>query len=72
MIRQVANYLIFGKPLVMYVGIVTLLTFGLTALIAVMNNRGDQRLPFSWHQKAAKVALLIATVHAILAVSLFF
>ena len=71
MLKALALYLILGKPLVMYIGILTLLSFFFTASIAILNRRGIRKLPFRFHPKMARLSLLIGSVHALLALSLF-
>ena len=49
MFQNITYFLIFGKPLIMYLGILTLLAFLFTASIAVMNLKGIRIIPFKWH-----------------------
>jgi hypothetical protein len=72
MLEEVSFYLIFGKPLIMYLGILTLSGFLVTALVAVMNRRGIHAIPFFWHPRIAVFSLACAIVHGILGVLLFF
>ncbi|MFZ1129067.1 hypothetical protein [Methanoregula sp.] len=72
MLEEISFYLIFGKPLIMYLGILTLSGFLITALVAVMNRRGIHVIPFFWHSRIAVFSLACAIVHGILGVLLFF
>ena len=72
MLQEVSFYLIMGKPLIMYLGILTLSGFLFTALVAIMNRRGIHMIPFSWHPRIAVFSLGCAIVHGILGVLLFF
>ena len=72
MLEEISFYLIFGKPLIMYLGILTLSGFLVTALVAVMNRRGIHVIPFAWHSRVAFFSLGCAIVHGILGVLLFF
>ncbi|MDO9550498.1 MAG: hypothetical protein Q7J03_05935 [Methanoregula sp.] len=68
MFQDVSYALIFGKPLVLYLGIFTLLAFLFTATIAVLNRKGIHTIPFLWHPRCAAVAICIALVHGALVV----
>ena len=72
MFQDIAYFLILGKPLIMYLGILTLLFIVTTAAIAVMNKRGIQIVPFRWHPVCAGCALVLAFVHGILGVLAYF
>ena len=56
----------------MYLGILTLIAFLLTASIAVMNLKGIHTIPFKWHPRCAIFAIVLALVHGILGVLAYF
>jgi hypothetical protein len=68
MFQDITYFLVFGKPLIMYLGILTLLAFLVTASIAVMNMKGIRTIPFRWHPRCAVVALFLALVHGSLGI----
>jgi hypothetical protein len=73
MIHQIAYTLILGKPIIMYLGILTYLSLLFTAFISVSNVKfGIHIVPFKWHPRLAAVTIILATVHAILGLSLYF
>jgi len=72
MLQEISYYLIFGKPLIMYLGILTLCGFLFTASIAVMNKKGIRNVPFVWHPRMAMIAICCAVIHGVLAVLAFF
>lgn len=72
MLQEISYFLIFGKPLIMYLGILTLLAFLLTASIAILNRRGIRIIPFRWHPVCAGCAIFLAIIHGILGVLAFF
>lgn len=72
MIRDIAYFLVFGKPLVFYSGIITILSFSLTAFISVSNKLGWHIIPFKWHPRMAAISLLLAAIHGLLGLSLYF
>ena len=72
MIFDLAYYLIFGKPLIMYMGILTYLCLLATATIGALNFRGITVVPFKWHPRFAAATVVLATIHAILGLSGYF
>lgn len=72
MLQNITYFLLFGKPLIMYLGILTLLAFLFTALIAVMNMKGIQTIPFRWHPRFAAVAIVLALIHGTLGILAYF
>lgn len=66
MFQNISYALIFGKPLIMYLGVFTLLAFLFTTMIAVMNFKGIRTIPFIWHPRCAAIAICIALVHGAL------
>lgn len=72
MFQEISYTLIFGKPLIMYLGIVTILLFILTAAIAILNRRGIHTIPFRWHPRCAAIAICFAIVHGTLGLLAYF
>lgn len=72
MFRNITYFLIFGKPLIMYVGIVTLFSFLFTATIAILNKKGIQKIPFSWHPRMAIISITLAVIHGLLGILAYF
>jgi hypothetical protein len=72
MFQDISYALIFGKPLILYLGIITILLFFLTAAIAILNLRGIHTIPFKWHPRCAMIAIFFAIVHGILGILAYF
>jgi len=72
MLNNIIYYPIFGKPLIMYGGIITLLSFLATAFIPLANQKLKKKIPFKWHTRMAFVTIILVIVHAILGVLAFF
>lgn len=72
MFTDITYMLIFGKPLIMYLGIITLLSFLTTAAIGYVILHGIRKLPFSWHIWGARISIGLALVHAFLGVAAYF
>jgi hypothetical protein len=72
MLNNITYYLIFGKPLILYGGLLTFLSFLFTALIAILNQKGVHKIPFKWHMVTAKIAIGLALIHASLGILAYF
>ncbi len=72
MLENITYYLIFGKPLIMYFGIIALLSFLFSASIAIMNHKGINKIPFKWHPIMARISITLAIFHGILGVLFYF
>lgn len=71
-LTKIAYYLIFGKPLIMYLGILTLLSFLFTAYIGAMNLKGNMKISFKWHMRMARISISLALLHGLLAIAAYF
>ncbi len=72
MLKDVTYFLIFGKPIIMYLGILTLLSFLVTASIGFLNYHGIHKIPFKWHPRMAALSLSLAFIHGILGILVYF
>jgi hypothetical protein len=72
MLQNITYFLIFGRPLILYLGVVTILLFFLTATIAILNFRGIRMIPFAWHPRCAMIAICFAIVHGTLGLLAYF
>jgi hypothetical protein len=72
MLKSIAYYLIFGKPIIMYLGILTISSFLFTAYIGMANMRGNNKIPLKWHFRMAKISIAMAIIHGALAISIYF
>lgn len=72
MARTIAYFLIFGKPVIMYVGIITLASFLFTATIVFLNLKGIHKIPFPWHPRMAAISITLAIIHGIMGILIFF
>lgn len=72
MIHNLAYTLIFGKPVILYGGILTFLLLLTTATIGALNFKGIQVIPFKWHSRLALITILVAIIHALFGLSIYF
>jgi uncharacterized membrane protein len=70
MLSSIAYFPIFGKPLILYLGITTLSSFIITASIGLMIFRGV-RIPFKFHPTMAGISLTLGIIHGTLALSIY-
>jgi hypothetical protein len=66
MIAKITYFIILGKPLVFYLGIISLLLFISAATVAILNTKGMHKIPFVWHPRLAITAIVVALTHALL------
>ena len=72
MVHNLAFTLIFGQPLVMYLGITTFLLLLFTATVGFLNFKGISVIPFKWHPRLALITIIVALIHGILGLSILF
>lgn len=68
MVGQIAYTLIFGKPVIVYLGILTLALLLLTAAIPVLNRNGIRTIPLAWHPWCAMATICLAIIHGMLGI----
>ncbi len=73
MLVKIAFFMILGKPLVMWMGVLTLLTFFVAAAIAILGMKGKLGTfnHFVWHMRVARLGLGLAILHGILAAAIY-
>ena len=72
MLQEFSYYLIFGRPLIFYLGIITVCRFLATASIPFLSQRGVVNIPFVWHVRMAVLSICIALVHGVLGIAAYF
>jgi hypothetical protein len=70
MLTDIALYQILRRPLVMWIGILTIVLMLITALIPILRKKNMQ-IPYELHVWMARFTILIAVFHGVLALSLF-
>jgi hypothetical protein len=58
-------------PLILTAGIVLFICLISTAILGFLILKGKTRIPFSWHMNLARLTILLALVHAFLAMAWF-
>lgn len=72
MLNYITYYPIFGKPLILYLGIVTLTAFIITALIGISIHEGLRNIKFKWHPTMAGISISLAVIHGALGILAYF
>lgn len=72
MLQEIVYFDILGKPLIMYLGIITVIFLLFAASIAIPNIRKAYKINPKWHPLAAKIAIFLALVHGILGLLAYF
>lgn len=71
MISNIATMQLLGLPVILYGGILTYLLLLSTFTIGFLNYRGIRVIPFKWHPRLAIATVTVATIHALLGLSLY-
>lgn len=71
MIHELALRLFFDKPLIMCIGIFTVIFIILTATIGFINYKGIKVIPIKWHPILAIITITIVFTHSFLGLSIF-
>jgi len=72
MLQEITYYLIFGIPFIVYLGIITILMFMLTALLAVLKRKGKMKFSIQWHYRLAYISIILGIIHGVLTVITYF
>ena len=72
MLQEITYYLVFGIPFIVYLGIITILMFMLTALLAVLKRRGNMKFSIQWHYRMAYLSILLGIIHGIFGITAYF
>ena len=70
-IRQIAYTYFLGLPVIAYLGILTYVLLLLTSLVMVLNKKRITRFPLKYHSRLAFLTIISASVHAVMALSIY-
>jgi hypothetical protein len=68
----VAQIVILGLPLAIWLGAATLLALVATAVLGTLIMKGESKVPFSWHVNLARLTVLVAILHGLVVYWTFF
>jgi len=66
-ISTIGYSIVFGKPLVFWIGIAVFTSLAATAIVGFMNHKGVRTIPFKWHPRLAALTICLGVLHAGLA-----
>jgi hypothetical protein len=72
MLTQITFFPIFGKPLIMYGGILTLLCMFFTAVIPSLQKKWPSHFNFRLHVIMARITIVLALFHGFLGMMIYF
>lgn len=63
---DITFYPIFGEPFILYLGIITLISFSITALLGIIIHKKWLNIRFMWHPTMVVIAFSLAIIMGIL------
>ena len=70
-LADIAGFLILGRPVTVYMGLLTFALLVCTATIPILNRRGLAKIPMKYHFWLARTTLGIGFIHGVLVSSLY-
>jgi len=70
-IRRISYTYFLGLPVIAYLGIFTYFLLILTSVVMVLNRKRITRFPLKYHSRLAYLTIISATVHGIMAISVY-
>ena len=71
MFESFTYYPILNIPFIVYLGIVTIFLFVITALIAYLKRKGKLHISIKWHYYLAYISITLGLTHGILALLIY-
>jgi hypothetical protein len=71
MLEYITYYPIFNIPFIVYLGIIVIIMFLITAIIAVLKRKGKIKIKIKWHYRFAYISLILGLIHGILALFVY-
>lgn len=72
MFQEITYHLIYGIPFIVYLGILTILFFIITALLALFKRKGKIKISIKWHYRLAYISILLGVIHGLLGIMAYF
>ena len=66
MLQEITYYMIFGMPFIVYIGIITILLFLITATLALLKRKNKIKISIKWHYILAFISIIFGIIHGIL------
>jgi hypothetical protein len=72
LLQEITYYLIFGIPFIVYLGIITIIMFVITALFALLKRKGKIKISIKWHYRLAFISIFLGIIHGFLGIIAYF
>lgn len=70
-LTEITYFMILGKPLIFYLGVISFILLLTTSIIGYLNYKRKINLPFKWHLIFAALTIIVAITHAILGIAIY-
>ncbi len=71
MLQDISYFYILGIPFIVYLGIITIGFFLITALLAILKRKNRIKLSVQWHYRLAFLSIVLGIFHSILGVLIY-
>ena len=72
MLQEITYHLILGIPFIVYLGIITIFMFMITALLTLLKRKGKTKIKINWHFRLAYISIILAIIHGLLGILAYF
>jgi hypothetical protein len=66
MLIDITFYQIFGKPFILYLGILALISFSITAMLGIIIHKRWSKINFIWHPTMVGISFSLAIIMGVL------
>jgi hypothetical protein len=70
-LAELVYFPILGVPLLVLLGFLALIFILAAAVVSILNKKGKTRISFKWHPRLAHIAIIIALIHAAMAILIY-
>jgi dolichyl-phosphate-mannose--protein O-mannosyl transferase len=71
MLQDISYFYILGIPFIVYLGIITIGFFLITALLAILKRKNMINMSVQWHYHLAFLSIVLGIFHSILGVLIY-
>jgi dolichyl-phosphate-mannose--protein O-mannosyl transferase len=71
MLQDISYFYILGIPFIVYLGIITIGFFLITALLAILKRKNMIKMSVKWHYRLAFLSIVLGIFHSILGVLIY-
>ena len=71
MFYETAYYPVAGMPLIVFIGLLTLLSLFMTGAVVMLNKRGYHKIPMKWHFILGKITVALGIFHGVFGIFVY-